>query len=281
MPIPALPTITGPSQLYDRVRESSTTTGTGTLTLLGAILSYQSFAVVGNGNPCYYCAVDYVTGDYEVGIGTYTLSGTTLSRTTVLASSNAGALVNFVTGVRDVFLTEAATIGTNAYFTGTQTVTVGNTTSTTTLLPTGVGINGIPAGVMIPGKTVRLKASGYWSNATIAPGTFVLNVNWGGTGYVTASTAAFTLIGTLSNVAWNLEVDLTCYTSGSSGTVSMQGRFVSEGTGIAGTYAGLVTTATQTYNTTLAYALGLTATWSSAQAANTITLTNLDIVPIN
>jgi hypothetical protein len=89
--------------LKDRVKETSTTTGTGTLTLAGASSGYQSFAAVGNGNTTYYTITDPATGDWEVGIGTYTSSGTTLSRTTILSSSNAGSAVNFTAGTKDVF----------------------------------------------------------------------------------------------------------------------------------------------------------------------------------
>lgn len=91
--------------LADRVRETSATTGTGTLTLAGAMYGYQSFAVIGNGNATYYTIYDQTSGAWEVGIGTYTTSGTTLSRTTVLSSSNAGALVPFGVGTKDVFVT--------------------------------------------------------------------------------------------------------------------------------------------------------------------------------
>ena len=89
----------------DRVQEISTTTGTGTLTLGGAVLGYQSFAAIGNGNTTYYAIFDPVAYDWEVGIGTYTSSGTTLSRTTVLSSSNGGSLVDFAAGTRNVFCT--------------------------------------------------------------------------------------------------------------------------------------------------------------------------------
>jgi hypothetical protein len=89
--------------LADRVRETTAVVGTGTATLLGAIASYQSFAAIGNGNTVYYTIVDQSTGEWEVGIGTYTASGTTLARNTVLSSSNAGALVNFAAGTKDVW----------------------------------------------------------------------------------------------------------------------------------------------------------------------------------
>ena len=92
----------------DRVQETSTTVGTGTLTLGGAVLGFQTFAIIGDGNTTYYTIADPTTGDYEVGIGTYTSSGTTLSRTTVLESSNSGSLVNFAAGTKNVFCTYPA-----------------------------------------------------------------------------------------------------------------------------------------------------------------------------
>ena len=94
--------------LADRVKETTTTTGTGTVTLAGAVTGYQSFGVIGNGNTTYYTIADQGGANWEVGQGTYTLSGTTLSRTTVLASSNAGALVNFGAGTKDIFVTYPA-----------------------------------------------------------------------------------------------------------------------------------------------------------------------------
>jgi hypothetical protein len=89
--------------LADRVRETTTTTGTGTVTLAGAVLGFQTFSAIGNGNTTYYTIAGQGTSEWEVGIGTYTSAGTTLSRTTVLASSNSGSLVNFSAGTKDVF----------------------------------------------------------------------------------------------------------------------------------------------------------------------------------
>jgi len=97
--------------LKDRVKETSTTNGTGTLTLLGAETGYQSFAVIGNGNTCYYTIQNTESafeGEWEVGIGTYTASGTTLSRDTVLSSSSGGSLVTFSAGTKIVFVTYPA-----------------------------------------------------------------------------------------------------------------------------------------------------------------------------
>lgn len=111
--------------LDDRVQETTTTTGTGTLTLAGAVLGYQSFAAIGNGNTTYYCITDGT--NWEVGIGTYTLSGTTLARTTVLESSNSGSLVNFSAGTKNVFVTYPASRAINLDDTGNlpQAVTAG------------------------------------------------------------------------------------------------------------------------------------------------------------
>jgi hypothetical protein len=92
----------------DRVKESSTTTGTGTLTLAGADTDFQSFAAIGNNNTTFYTISLTESDEWEVGIGTYTASGTTFSRDTVLASSNSGSLVNFSAGDKEVFCTYPA-----------------------------------------------------------------------------------------------------------------------------------------------------------------------------
>lgn len=99
--------------LKDRVKVSTTTTGTGTVTLGAAAVGFQSFAIVGDGNQTYYTIAmqsGAPTGEFEVGIGTVTdTAGTfTLSRDTVLESSNAGSTVNFPAGTKDVFVTYPA-----------------------------------------------------------------------------------------------------------------------------------------------------------------------------
>jgi hypothetical protein len=106
----------------DRVKETSTTTGTGTLNLDGAVSKFVGFvAAIGTGNPCYYSIVHQSAAEWEVGIGTVTdATPDTLSRTTVLASSNAGALVSLSAGSKDVFVTvpAIAVAGKNQYWIG-------------------------------------------------------------------------------------------------------------------------------------------------------------------
>jgi hypothetical protein len=103
----------------DRVKETTTTTGTGTVTLAGAVTGFQAFSVIGDGNTTYYAITNGT--DWEVGVGTYTSSGTTLSRDTILESSNSGSAVDFGAGTKDVFVTYPAE---RAVFTSdTQTLT--------------------------------------------------------------------------------------------------------------------------------------------------------------
>lgn len=90
--------------LADRVKESCAAPGTGTVTLLGAATGYQSFSAgIGANNTTYYTIADQGGANWEVGYGTIGAGGTTLARTTVLASSNSGSLVNFSSGTQDVF----------------------------------------------------------------------------------------------------------------------------------------------------------------------------------
>ena len=93
----------------DRVKESSTTSGTGTLTLAGAVPGFQAFsAALSNGDTTYYAIAESSTGAFEVGLGTYTTSGTTLARTTVLSSSDGGTAISLSGAGADVFITQPA-----------------------------------------------------------------------------------------------------------------------------------------------------------------------------
>lgn len=130
--------------LKDRVKETATSPGTGSVTLLGASVGFQAFSVIGNTNTCYYTISDQGGPNWEVGIGTYSTTGPTLARTTVLSSSNAGSLTNFNAGTQDVFVTYPAEQGLwldasgNAIGLGTPAAFVGtNITGTASGLTAG------------------------------------------------------------------------------------------------------------------------------------------------
>ena len=93
--------------INDRVKETSTTTGTGTFSLAGAETGFETFvAGVGDGNTTYYAISHDGTDQWEVGVGTVTDAGTdTLSRDTIISSSNSDAAVNFTAGGKTVFCT--------------------------------------------------------------------------------------------------------------------------------------------------------------------------------
>jgi hypothetical protein len=92
-------------KLNDRVKENSTTTGTGTFTLSGAVSGFETFAAgIGGNNTTYYCIFETGTANFEVGFGTLNSGASTLARTYVISSSNSDALVNFA-GATEVFCT--------------------------------------------------------------------------------------------------------------------------------------------------------------------------------
>lgn len=115
----------------DRVRETSTTTGTGTFTLAGAVIGYQSFgSAIGSGNTTYYAISNPGVNEWEVGIGT--VGSGTLARTTVLASST-GVAVDFTAGSKDVFVTypaEGAVFADNAITLTNKTISGSSNTLT-------------------------------------------------------------------------------------------------------------------------------------------------------
>jgi hypothetical protein len=149
-----------PLVVKDRVKVTTTTTGTGTLTLGSAAVGFQSFAVIGDGNTTYYTITDVGTGDWEVGIGTYTASGTTLARTVVLESSNSGNLVNLGAGDKDVFVTypaERAVIGGMGYIENAALVTQSSTIN--------AGNNAISGGPVVidSGITITVPSGSRWT----------------------------------------------------------------------------------------------------------------------
>jgi len=114
--------------LNDRVKETSTSTGTGTFNLAGAVQDFEGFVTgIGTGNTTYYSIVNAASGEFEVGIGTVTdATPDTLSRDTVLSSSNSDNLVNFTAGTKDVFCTYPASKAPSASMDATTYVTTHN-----------------------------------------------------------------------------------------------------------------------------------------------------------
>ena len=159
-----------PLVVKDRVQETTTTTGTGTITLAGAVSGFQSFSAIGNGNTTYYAIV--LGSEWEVGLGTYTSSGTTLSRDTILESSNGGTAVNFSAGTKNVFVTYPAEEAVYQDETGTayapqfaasNGLNVNNATiGTSYTFPTGY--NSVEAGdvTIAGGATVTVPSTSRW-----------------------------------------------------------------------------------------------------------------------
>ena len=144
----------------DRVKETTTTTGTGALTLAGASTGFRSFSSgIGANNTTYY-TISSTGAEWEVGIGTVGAGGTTLSRDTVLASSNAGSLVTLSAGSKDVFVTYPAAPSTFTYQNVVQTgnnagiYTHSATIDTNSTISTGD--NGLSAGPITVNSSVTV-----------------------------------------------------------------------------------------------------------------------------
>jgi hypothetical protein len=127
--------------LNDRVKQTSTSTGTGTINLTGTETGFETFVTgIGDGNSCFYAIANDGTSEFEVGIGTVTDAATdTLSRTTVISSSNSDNLVNFTAGTKTVFCTYPAKRAPSAAMTATTYITTHNSTiSDTQTIDSGV-----------------------------------------------------------------------------------------------------------------------------------------------
>ena len=168
--------------IADRVEETTTTTGTGALTLAGAVTDFRSFgSVLSNGDTTFYTIVDTTNNDWEVGLGTYATSGTALTRTTVYASTNAGAAVNLSSGEKEVFITypadQAVYEDASSVVTVTNLVVNGSVEEQTYNL-TGTAID--PANGTIQYKTLSANTT---FTESLADGEYVTLMIDDGTGY--------------------------------------------------------------------------------------------------
>lgn len=239
--------------LADRVKETTTTTGTGTVTLGGAVTGYQSFAAVGNANTTYYTIAGQGTAEWEVGIGTYTSSGTTLSRTTVLSSSNAGSLVSFSAGTKDVFVTYPAGQSVN----GNGTVLSAPSGAILPIANGGTGATsaggalanqyGFTTTATAAGTTTLTNASSFYQVFTgtlaqtiVLPVTSTLQTGWSfkivnnSTGSLTVNTSGANALITINS---NLAATVTCIATGGTGIADWKSGFTdfSSSTGTGGT----------------------------------------------
>jgi hypothetical protein len=196
--------------LANRVQETTTTTGTGTVTLAGAVSGFQSFAAIGNANTTYYTITS--GANWEVGIGTYTAAGTLLARTTILSSSAAGAAITLA-GTSIVFATypaeksvnldasgNATALGTPASgtvtnFTGTASIDINGTVGATTAAAGLFTTLGASAAVTLSPANANVVLSPTGTGVvTISPAT-AGTINRMSIGATTASTGAFTTLG--------------------------------------------------------------------------------------
>jgi len=170
--------------LFDRVQQTGTANTTVSFTLSGSVTGYQSFSVIGNGNTTYYGATD-TSGNWEVGVGTYSTTGPTLARTTILSSSNTGSAVTF-SGTVTVFVTypsgKSVNLGETGNVSALGTVTSGTWNGST--IPVAYGGTGVTASSGANSVTLRdANANITFNNftsgftaVTAAAGTTVLTV---------------------------------------------------------------------------------------------------------
>jgi hypothetical protein len=152
--------------IADRVRETSTTTGTGNFTLAGAVTGYQTFdAALDTGDTTYYTITDQSGANWEVGIGTFP-SPSTLARTTILSSSNGGSVVTFTSGTKDVFISLPASKTVQSFSAGStgltpSTASFGAVALAGTLVPANGGTGTSTA--FTAGSVVFAGASGVYA----------------------------------------------------------------------------------------------------------------------
>ena len=156
-------------------------------------------------------------------------------------------------------------------FTQTSTQSITNTTTETTMLGSGIGTKTLPTNFFTPGKTVRITIKGYYSRAS---SNVTLKLKLGATTLATSPTQN---PGTGTNLTWFQEMDITCRTTGATGTVMAQGYVDPE----VGAIIGMVNTTTTTIDTTASQTIDVTLQWSGTGAGNSVNATNVIIEVLN
>jgi hypothetical protein len=158
--------------------------------------------------------------------------------------------------------------------------TVGNTTTPTSLIGSGSGSLTLPANFFTAGKTIRLRVRGYYSATTVGGATMKWQVKLGST--VVLDTGAVTPAAIFSNLYWDLDAEIVCYTTGAGGTIFGQGRVLrQEMTGAVLVISPMTNTATTSLDTTASQLVDLVFTWSAASSSDTITSTNVSLEVLN
>lgn len=266
----------------DRVLQTTTTTGTGNVTLGAAPTGFQGFAnAMSTDDYCHYCIVG--GSEWEVGLGQLVSGGSVtsvLARRQVYSSSNLDALVSFSAGSKSVFITQPGhRKGSPVLYVSTANGQVTNTTTETTLVGFGIGSLTFPANSLFVGRTIRLQLYGLLSTAAV-PGTLRIQVKLGSTTIL--DTAAQTVASTLSDFVWKIDAMITVRTTGATGTVMGQSAFEFQASSLAALLAWAMTnTAAVTVDTTVSNALDVTATWGTVSAANNIRCTNCTVESLN
>jgi len=288
--------------LADRVQETCAAPGTGIVTLLGAVTEYQSFSAgIGANNTTYYTIADQTGSNWEVGLGTIDATGLTLTRTTILASSNAGSVVNFSVGTQNIWCDYPA--GKAVYGTGTTLVAPsgtilpvlnggsGVTTSTgsgSVVLSAAPSLTGAvtigttsDTGTITVGQSTVSQTINISNGATASGSTKTVNI---GTGGLTGSTTTMAIGSTFSttvaaNGTWSFSTPLvatnmvqaTTSTSGyltSTDWNTFNGKY-STGGALGTPSSGTVTNLTGTASININGTVG--ATTPSTVAATSIT----------
>jgi hypothetical protein len=170
--------------------------------------------------------------------------------------------------------------GTVTAFTATATATVASTTEAT-LIGSGVGSLTFAANSLTAGKTIRIRARGFWSTDAVTAGTMRWRVKLGAT--TVLDTGAITPTIAISNSLWQLDAEITCRTTGASGTVFGQGYADrQEAAGVAFLTSAMVNTSTTTIDTTASQILDVTFVWGVVNDPdNTISSTNVSVETLN
>jgi hypothetical protein len=249
--------------LADRVQETTTSTGTASVLLSGAVNGYQTFtAGVGNGNTCYYTIYDNTSFAWEVGIGTYTTSPNTLTRNTILSSSNSGSAINLAGNTAAVWVDYPSERAVYKDASGNTSLTTANIGTATVGTLTATSLTSTAA-------SFTTITSGTWNGG-------IIGMTYGGTGASLLPTAGASVYSTGTNLALSAAgTSGQVLVSGGSGSPtwssgpSLNASVIVSATLTGTTVASTVTATSLTLGSPLAITSGGTGSTSAAIVAGT------------